>query len=301
MKLSLIYSVIGLVLLLAVLLIAYLLWRRRGKVRPYDLETNHAEFDRWKIHYHMSGRGEPLLLIHGIGASLYCWRWILPLLRDHFKVVALDLPGFGQSSKPTDVSYGLDEQCERILQFLDTLKIKRFHVVGNSMGGNIALWLALVAPERVMNVGVIGPATSPSLAPLDLGKWLWLSRPVSLLMNRTAMRWAHRRTVSRREKVDDTRIEQSFMTYGRRHEAVRSFMLATEAIRDVRLLPSLKKIKHEVLVLWGTGDRLVPRRVIDRLVQTLPHSESYQHVGGGHHLQEDEPEWVAEKIIRSFS
>lgn len=278
----------------------YVLWQRKPIQNLYSIATHEVEVDGWKFHYHRGGQGVPMLLLHGIGANLYCWRWVLPILSRDFTVIAVDIPGFGQSSKPVHAKYGLDEQCERLLGFLDRLGVKKTHVVGNSMGGNIALWLAQKAPDRVIDVCVIGPAASPKLLPVSLGPWVWLSRPASLLMNRTAMRWAHRRTVSRKDRVDEIRVEQTFQTYGRRHDAVRSFMLATETIRDARLLDSLKDLKHKVLVLWGSRDRLVPRKVIDGLMKVLPEAEFFVHEGGGHHLQEDEPEWVAEKIRAHF-
>ncbi|NJL24277.1 MAG: alpha/beta hydrolase [Calothrix sp. SM1_5_4] len=209
-------------------------------------------------------------------------------------------PVFGQSSAHKHAHYGLDDQIPRLTAFLDALKIRKTYVVGNSMGGNIALWLALHHPERVLGTTVIAPATSPRLVPLSLQRLTWIAQPVSLLLTKGAMRWAHRRTVSKKDLVDAVRVEETFRTYGGRHEAVRSFMLATAAIRDPRLPRALEGIRTPVLLLWGSRDQLVPRRVIDELESALVKAESEVHVGGGHHLQEDEPEWVAGKIQAFF-
>jgi pimeloyl-ACP methyl ester carboxylesterase len=115
------------------------------------------------------------------------------------------------------------------------------------------------------------------------------------------MRWAHRRTVTQKNRVDAARVEETYLTYGRNHEAVRSFLAATESIRDPRLGQRLSQLEQKVLILWGSEDRLVPRKVINALETALRASESHVHIGGGHHLQEDEPVWVAEKIDSFFS
>lgn len=225
-----------------------------------------------------------------------CWRPLLPFLSDHFTVTVLDLPGFGHSSKLIPADYGLDAQVERLLAFLDALRIRTTFVVGNSMGGNIALWLALKHANRVSGVAVIAPATRPGLVPIPLAPWTWLSHPLSLMLNRHTLGWAHRRVVSRPHLIDAARIESSLQVYARNHEAVRSFLLATAAIRDPRLPKSLAGVRDRVLLLWGSNDRLVSRRVIEELESLLPDVESHIHLGGGHHLQEDEPEWVAQKL-----
>lgn len=288
---------ISLTLLVGV--VARLLWRR--KLRPFELTTSTVDAGGWTFRYHESGRGPHLLLLHGIGANLYCWRWLIPLLAQDYRVWALDLPGFGGSSKPKTARYGLDDQCARLLDFMAAKKIERAYVIGNSMGGNIALWLAHTRPEKILGVGVIAPATSPKLVPFDLSRLSWLSGPASVLLTRTAIRWAHRRTVTRKEKVDPMRIEETFRTYGRRPEAVRSFLRATQAIRDPRLPGDLRGLKSKVLLLWGSSDLLVSKKVINELESALPEAESYFHEGGGHHLQEDEPEWTHRKIVEFFA
>lgn len=297
------YGAIGAALVLLALIFSYWLWRWLGphEFIPFaDFKTQVLEAGEWKIRYHQSGRGPHLLLLHGIGANLFCWRWLIPLMHQNFTVTAIDLPGFGQSSKLLGAGYGLDDQTERLGLVLDALKIRQTYIVGNSMGANIGLWFALKNPERTLSLALIAPATSSKLMPFPLEKLAWLSGPAALMLSRQAMTWAHRRTVSRRDRVDKDRVEETFATYGRSPGAVRSFMMAAAAIRDSRILLSLKDFKTKVLILWGSNDRLVNRKVIDDLETALPKAQSLVHVGGGHHLQEDEPEWVAEKLTAFF-
>ena len=289
--------------LLALIFAAGVWWwlksRRPRQRPPLGLTTDVVRSGQLNWRLHSSGKGPYLLLIHGIGANLYCWRPILPFLRDHFRILAVDLPGFGQSDKPRHERYGLDDQVERVVALLDTLHIKRCFVVGNSMGGNIALWLAKQHPERVSGVGVIAPATSPKLVPVSAYRLAWLASPFTMLVGRSTLRWAHGRTVSRKEVIDQERVEESLATY-RDPSAVRTFLLATEAIRDPRLPGELRDVAQPVLVLWGSQDKLVSKKVIDALEAALPRAESHVHLGGGHHLQEDEPEWTSKKIVEFF-
>lgn len=262
--------------------------------------TQFLEVNGIRIRYHRRGAGPDLVLLHGMGASLDCWPPLVDLLQDRFTITALDLPGFGGSSKPAKALYGLDEQTDRLIAFFDALGIARSYIVGNSMGGNLALWLAHRNPERVQAVAVIAPAASPKLLPLPLERLLWTSPAVARLINRRLMRWAHLRTVTKAELIGDSRVEETFRTYGGNAEAVRAFIRSGAVIRDPRLGQVLGLLKVPVLILWGSRDRLVHRAVIDALESAIPRAESHVHVGGGHHLQEDAPDWVAEKLAAFF-
>ena len=296
------YLVSALLTLPLLILVLFWLWRSKGPKDfiPFaDFKTQTLEVGELSIRYHQSGRGPHLLLLHGIGANLFCWRWLVPVLNQKFTVTVIDLPGFGRSSKPSGEGYGLDEQTKRLVTILDAFNISQSYMVGNSMGANIALWFAIKNPGRIKGLALIAPATSARLIP-PLEKIAWLSGPASLLLSRYAMKWAHGRTVSRHDRVDQDRVEETYFTYGRSPEAVRSFMLAAAAIRDNRLFSSLQNFKTRVLILWGSNDRLVNRKVIDQLSTALPEAVTVIHVGGGHHLQEDEPEWVADQLSDFF-
>jgi pimeloyl-ACP methyl ester carboxylesterase len=133
-------------------------------------EDGTFDSDGVKIHYMVAGKGEPVLLIHGFGASALT-NWVLPgIMRElakDYQVVALDCRGHGRSGKPHDPKqYGLP-MAEDAVRLLDHLKIAKAHVVGYSMGGGIAFHLAACHPERVRSVTVGGWGLS---LPGDMGK-----------------------------------------------------------------------------------------------------------------------------------
>ncbi len=295
------------VALIVVALLALLAWGiykwlapRPGPSPFKDFKTQLIEAGGWTFRYHQFGKGPHLVLLHGLGANLFTWRWIIPFLGKHFTVTAFDLPGFGASSKPLDATYGLDEQVERIENFTRRMGIDKMFLVGNSMGGNIALWYALSHPDQVPGLALIAPASSTSLLRIPLSRLAFLAGPASLVLTRAAMRWAHGNSVTKRHLVEPDRVEETFRTYGRKADAVRSFILATDVIRDRRLGERLADLAPPVLLLYGSRDKVVPHKVIDELETALRAVERHVHIGGGHHLQEDEPEWVTEKLVSFF-
>jgi pimeloyl-ACP methyl ester carboxylesterase len=111
-----------------------------------------------KLHYLVEGAGEPVVLLHGLHSSaLLSWQMpgVVNLLAKKFQVIALDLPGHGESDKPDDEgAYGM-EMVEDVARLLDHLKIQKAHLVGYSMGGMIAVKFMAKYPDRVRS-GVIG-------------------------------------------------------------------------------------------------------------------------------------------------
>ncbi|MGA8644709.1 alpha/beta fold hydrolase [Candidatus Binatus sp.] len=135
-----------------------------------------------KIHYLIAGTGEAVILIHGLDSSARI-NWEMPgtidvLAKDH-QVIALDLPGYGESDKPIEPQAYGSQWVEDVILLLDHLKIKQAHIVGYSMGGMVALKLIAEHPDRVLS-GTLG----------GMG---WL-REGSILQKV----WAHMRSVSAR-------------------------------------------------------------------------------------------------------
>ena len=90
-----------------------------------------------------SGSGEPILLIHGLGASTYTWRSFLPNLSRSYRTIAVDLKGAGKSDKPNDEAYGILDQAALLKRFVEREALSRLTIIGHSMGGGVALALAL--------------------------------------------------------------------------------------------------------------------------------------------------------------
>ena len=115
------------------------------------------EVDGLPIRYLTAGEGPPVLLLHALGESSLDWRWVLPSLARTHRVYAPDLPGFGRSTKPA-ADYSPAFLTHFISDYLDALEIERAAVAGNSIGGLVALRLALSEPTRVSALSLIDSA-----------------------------------------------------------------------------------------------------------------------------------------------
>jgi abhydrolase domain-containing protein 6 len=224
----------------------------------------------------------PLVLVHGIGADKDNWAQIAPFLRGTGRIVALDLPGFGDSSKPVDADYSIKAQVERLAQFLDALKIQRAHLGGNSMGGAIVLAFAKTYPDRVASLWLLDPAGVGSAKESEMfrayredGKYLLFSKTpddfpyvMSLAMS-----------------------QQPIVPWSVTHElalaAAANYELHTRIFRDLTAeLPHLESdvagLQTPTLIVWGEQDRVLDVTGAEILHQALPNSQVVLLPGIGH-------------------
>lgn len=268
-------------------------------------EGSWIEVSDSKIHYQIEGNGPVLVLLHGLGASLFIWRLVSSRLAENFTVITIDLPGFGLSSKDSKLDYGLDAQTRRIIEALDSLQIEEATLVGSSMGGALALWLARENPKRFRNVIAMAPATSPSLVPrfiLPFEKFAPIFMPAAPLVHKTfnahTMKLLASRVLYNHSLLTEENIAAYLRPYLEDPESMHTFWRSVDLIRDRRLPSELKVVSSRVLILWGEHDKLVPRRCMTELIDILPNKEFRTHKECGHHPMEDQPDWVIGEVER---
>jgi pimeloyl-ACP methyl ester carboxylesterase len=122
----------------------------------------------FRIAYLEGGHGEPMVLLHGIGADKDNFTPVSRFLTGRYRVLIPDLPGFGHSERPAEASYTIAEQVERVRQWLDVMGLDRVHLGGSSMGGWIAAGLAATYPERVRSLWLLAPAGVMSAEPSEM-------------------------------------------------------------------------------------------------------------------------------------
>ena len=249
------------------------------------------------IFYRVHGdKGHPILLIHGLGASSYSWRHLIPLLEKKHRIVSLDLWGFGKSHKDPSVFLTIDDHCDIINQLLKTLKIKKCHLVGSSMGGAIAFWLALQNKERFKKIVGFAPAAHPSLVPEYLTKLSWVAGWTPWVMNRTLIKQALWGIYNNKSLVTEEAIDAYLEPYLDRR-AHRTFANALSIIQDERIFNSLPRITNDTLIIWGEKDSTIPKTIIDKVVEKHPNTLYISHPSAGHHPMEEYPQWSAEKVL----
>lgn len=253
------------------------------------------------LHSRRAGSGDPLLLVHGIGSSLRAWAPVLPALEEAHDVLALDLPGFGESpplaaGEPSTIP----SMADALERELDAAAIDTAHLVGNSLGG----WLALELARRGRARSVV--ALSPA------GMWFGRENAYARIVLRSsragarlARHWAGAltRTPARRAALLST-----FFSGPRRLAAEE----AAYAIRVLARAPAfdetldwtlshraegLDEIRCPVLIAWGTRDRLLLPRQGRRFARRIPGAELRSLPGLGHLPMSDDPELVARTIL----
>jgi abhydrolase domain-containing protein 6 len=126
--------------------------RYHGRLRSRRVKCGAIDW-----HFLEGGHGEPLVLLHGFNADSYHFARVSRHLAAHFRVLAPDLPGFGDTQPGDSLSFRIEDQADLVLQWLDELGIHRFYLGGNSMGGYIAMAMAHRAPERVRALWLLAP------------------------------------------------------------------------------------------------------------------------------------------------
>ncbi len=119
-----------------------------------------------KMHYVEAGSGEPLILVHTIGQSLYTWRAVFNRLSEYYRVIAVDLLGHGYSDRPEVFGYTIEDHAESLKLFMDAKGIKSAHFIGFSMGGAYVTQLAATAPERIGRLILVAPGSISPEMPL---------------------------------------------------------------------------------------------------------------------------------------
>ncbi|HZR37670.1 MAG TPA: alpha/beta hydrolase [Nevskia sp.] len=126
----------------------------------------YAELPGVRLHYEEAGRGEPLVLLHGIGASRTDWEYNVPAFAGHYRVITPDLRGFGLSERSGN--YSVATFANDIWLLLERLGVDGFHLIGHSMGGAVALQMAVDRPARIRRL--VAADTLPSFQANSFGK-----------------------------------------------------------------------------------------------------------------------------------
>jgi pimeloyl-ACP methyl ester carboxylesterase len=252
------------------------------------------------LHFTRSGSGQPLLLLHGLGSARHAWDPIVPTLADHFDVVAVDLPGFGSSDPlPTSDVPTPARMAAIVASLLDHLGMATPHVVGNSLGGWVALEFARLSP--VQSLTLLSPAglwrnDTPRYQMISLRATCWLARHAGTTLSRLVATRIGRNMVLRQThgrpgnlSPNEARAAIGAMASGDGFDATLS---ATARRRYV----AAGLIDVPVTVAFGSRDLLLLRR--SRYLSELPpHARQVTLPRCGHVPMYDDPCAVSALII----
>lgn len=247
------------------------------------------------------GAGEPLVLLHGFGASAASWRLVIPELARHRRVVAPDLHGFGYTERPRErAAYTLEGQAALVLALLDHLGIARADLAGHSYGGGLALHLAARHPERVRSL-VLVDTTRPEYGRARRSR-LASFRPLTSLFARAfllrpgTVRRALVRSVADPARVTDELVRLYLEPLGVEGAIDAYVGLTAPTPGPVPPPVDLAAIGQPALVVWGEEDRLIAVRWGRELARTLPRAELVVFPETGHLPPEERPAELAAAI-----
>jgi len=257
--------------------------------------------DGVRLHYVEEGEGAAIVLLHGFGASAFSWRLALPMLGANYRVVAVDLPGFGFSDRDPRLELGHEAQAWRVARLLDVLGIRRATVVGHSMGGGVAQRLAISDPRRVERL-VLVAAVDASAAPA------WGNRrghhPAWGVARFATgfpglVRWLARRGLQ--QVVADPATVTDEMVDGYAEPLlIRGTLACLEkmAADTAKEAPAdLSRITAPTLVISGARDRIVPARVGEGLAAKIRGARHVVLGAAGHLPPEECPEALVEEVL----
>lgn len=259
------------------------------------LDSRNVQVGEFNIHYYEGGPqgAETILMIHGFGADKGNWLRFSRPLTTRYHVVALDLPGFGDSSKP-EASYDVGTQVERLNAFAKALGIHKLHLIGNSMGGHIAALYAARHPEQVLsvallnNAGVSAPQTSELFKRLDRGD-------ANPLLVRNADDFSNMLDFLFVEKPP---LPESLKQYlAQRAMTSHDFnqkIFSQLRERYIPLEPELAKIQVPTLLLWGDQDQVLDVSSIKVMQPLLKQPSVVIMQACGHLPMIERPEETAE-------
>ncbi len=278
------------------------------------VERHFADLDDVSLHYLTAGKGDPVVLLHGIPQTSHEWRYVIPHLCDHYSVIAPDLRGLGDSSRPAG-GYDKKTVAHDIWRLLrDHLKIDRFHLVGHDWGGPVAFSLAAQHPEAVRRLAILDVAIPGDGADFSQGGRRWhhaffrtLYLPEALCFGREELilgwlfeNYGHRpNCISQEDRREYFRTYTKFGAFKAMLEYYRA--LPTDAADNQAFLARNGKLRMPVLALGG--DKAFGRGIecLQSLQRVAENVRGGLVPNSGHWVAEEAPAFIATQLLAFFA
>jgi len=250
----------------------------------------------------------PLLLVHGFMTSSYSWRYVMAPLARFFRVIAPDLVGAGRSSKP-DTNYPPDAIAEWLGELIDHLEIRGTRVIGNSLGGYLAMRLAMRdvgAMERLINVHSPGLPTPRNHALSTAMRFFPGSKSVlRRLVWRDPERWVHTNVHYWDETLKSREEHREYAAALKTEAGLSAFHRMLSETLSVRAMKAFEEALVQLaghfpvplMLLYAKEDPMVPPIIGERLHRLLPSATFAEVEHGSHFMHVDAPEAFLEHVL----
>ena len=267
---------------------------------PNSAYSHFADIDGLPVHYQEKGTGTPIVLIHGYTSSTYTWKDVFEQLSRTFRVIAVDLKGFGFTAKP-DGDYTRRAQGDLVIRFLDHLKIDQAILCGNSMGGEVSLNAAVRYPQRILalvlvdSAGVTVSNTGSVSPPIMQMPFIGPAFAALALTSDSWIRDGLKKSFYDQSKVTDDRVAAYYRPLKTRGGQRAAFQARAQAGLD-RVEPEIGKIGQPTLIIWGAEDQLIPIDAGRKLNSLIKGSRLVVIDQCGHVPQEEMPERLVREV-----
>ncbi|MDY6905747.1 MAG: alpha/beta hydrolase [Thermodesulfobacteriota bacterium] len=264
--------------------------------RAYENEhSRYLDMEGMTLHYRDEGEGPVLLLLHGVCASLHTWDGWVDELKHHYRLIRLDLPGFGLSSLHDKRIYNRAVAVRLMDRLCGQIGLKRFSIAGNSLGGYLAWTYAAAHPEKVEKLILIDPAGFPMSLPwvLRFATHPFVRPFARFSMPRLFFNLAVNQAYGERAKIKRSVRRRYFelaMRNGGKRDYIDIFMILKKELRSADVAEGITKITAPALVMWGEADAWIPHaQYFHQWRQVLPNGHFITYKGAGHVPMEEIP------------
>jgi pimeloyl-ACP methyl ester carboxylesterase len=261
--------------------------------RYFSSSPQIIDVDGLKVYYKETGpQGAPaLLLLHGFGSSLQAWDDWSVKLEQKYRVIRMDLPGFGLTGASPAHDYSEEKDLSVLTHFADKLGLEKFSVIGHSMGGKMAWSLAASQPERVQALVLMAPDGFPETK--DIGTKPYEVPAIMGLIKYVLPKYLVRKSIepafAEADALNDALVNRYFDML--RAPGVRGAILErSNQTLYTDPVPRLKTIKAPTLLIWGEQDQMIPSTNAQSYASVLSNSTTVLVPKLGHLLHEEQPE-----------
>jgi pimeloyl-ACP methyl ester carboxylesterase len=266
------------------------------KSKYCDAESKFININGLDVHYKDQGKGPVLLLLHGVVSCLHTWNGWYDQLKDHYRIIRLDMPGWGLTGPTSEEEYLGENINEFLDSFLKALDIDHMYLAGNSLGGYYAWNYAVHRPEKVNKLVLLDPIAYNQSLPYEfkLAKLPGASFLVNnVVIPRYLIKSSIERLYGKKERITPWISDMYWdhiLRKGNRRTLMKVFNMIADFSKSDTIYLDVKKVKQPVLMAWGKQDTWSRwKETLDAWKSDLPHAELVLYDQCGHMPMEEIP------------
>ncbi|WP_439504939.1 alpha/beta fold hydrolase [Sediminibacterium sp.] len=279
----------------------------------YGIATKQLKIDSVNINYVDQGVGNTILMIHGLGGNASHWNKMIETLSIKNRCIAIDLPGYGGSSSVNiiDANKVLDFYANIITQFIQSMQLKNLTVMGHSMGGQVAMILALQEPSLITQLILVAPAGLETFTENEASLLIKYATPAFYESQDSATIFRNYRAnfFKSNQETDRLILERINLTYCPNFKNYcAQIVLGVKGMLGHPVKSQLNLIRQKTLIVFGENDALIPNKLLHPTLSVqdivdigkqIPSAKLAIIPNAGHLLQLDQPAALI-KIVQNF-